>query len=63
MTGLLQDDGDDKKSTSLPGTPINQRRLGFNDYEVSDTGTSMGGDIGGSTSAAKDDKKAGTPRL
>ena len=61
--GLLQDDGDDEKSTLLTGTPITQRRLGFDDDEGSDTGTCTGGDVGGSMSAAKDDGKAGTPRL
>ena len=43
--------------------PINQRRLGFNDDEDSDTGTCTGGDVGGSTSAAKDYGKSGTPVL
>ena len=47
----------------VPGTPITQRRLGFDDDEGSDTGTRTGGYVGGSTSADKDYGKAGTPCL
>ena len=47
----------------VPGTPITQMRLGFEDDESSDTGTLTGRDVGGSTSADKDDGKSGTPSL
>ena len=47
----------------VPGTPIIQLRFGFEDYEVSDTGTFTGGDEGRSTSAAENDGKDGTPCL
>ena len=60
---LVQDNGDDEKSMLVPGTPITQRRLGFENDEISDTCTRTGGDVGGSTSAAKDDGKDGTPCL
>ena len=63
LTGLLQDDGDNQNSTLVPGTPITHRRLGFDEDEGSDTGTYTGGDVGGSTRAAKDSGKAGTPNL
>ena len=63
LMGLLQDDGDNDKSTTVPGTPITHQHLVFDDDEGSDTGTCTGGYVGGSTSAAKDDGKAGTPRL
>ena len=63
FTGLLQDSSDDDKSMSVPSPPINHRRLGFDDDEGSDTGTCTGGEVGGSTSAAKDDGKAGTLQI
>ena len=63
FTGLLQEKYDNEKSTLVPSTPINQRSLGFNDDKDSGIGTCTGGDIGGSTSAAKDDGKSGTPCL
>ena len=63
LMGLLQDGNDDDKATSVPGTPITQRHLGFNDDEGSYTSTRTGGDVGLSTSAAKDDGKSSTPRI
>ena len=46
MAGLLQDNGDNDKSTSVPGMPITHRRLGFDDNEGIDTGSFTGGDVG-----------------
>ena len=39
FTGFLQDYSDDYKSTLVPGTSITQRRLVFDDYVGSGTGT------------------------
>ena len=63
LTCLLQDDGDNEKSIMVPGTPINQWRLGFKDDEISDTGNCTGGYVVGSTNAAKYYGKSGTPHL
>ena len=63
MTSLLQENSYNYKSTLVPGTPINHRRLVFNDGESSDTGTRTGGYVGGPMSAAKYDGGSGTPRL
>ena len=59
--GILQDDNDDDKVTSVPGTPITQMCLGFDDDEGSYTGTCTGGHVRGSTSAANDDGENLTP--
>ena len=61
--GLLQYNGYNGKSTSVPGTPINQHHLGFDYDEGSDIGNHTVGYLGGSTRAAKDSGKAGTPNL
>ena len=61
--GLLQYNGYNGKSTSVPGTPINQHHLRFDDDEGSDIGNHTVGYLGGSTRAAKDDEKASTPCL
>ena len=61
FTSLPQGDSDNDKSTLVPGTPISQQRFGFDDNEGSDTGTRTGGDVGGSTSSAKDDVKIWYP--
>ena len=60
---ILQDDNDDYKSLLVSGTPITQQHLGFNIGEDSNTGTSTGENVEGSTSTAKDDGKSGTPYL
>ena len=60
---LLQNNGDNDKSMSVPGTQITQRRLGFKDDEGTDTDTHTGGDIGEFTSATKDDGTYGTPSI
>ena len=61
--GLLHNNNDDYKATYIPGTPINHWRLVFDDNEESETCNITGGDVGGSTSASKDDGKYGTTRL
>ena len=61
--GILQENGDNDKSTLVPGTSITQRRLGFDDNEGSDTCTCTLGDVERSSSAAKDNGKSSTPCL
>ena len=61
--GLLQDKDDDYKTTSITGTPITQRLLGFDKNEGSNTGNHTGGNVEGSTSAAKDNGKASIPHI
>ena len=63
LKGLLQDNGDDNNPTSVPGTLIIQRRLGFDDDEGTDTGNHLGGYLGRPPSAAKYNGKSGTPSL
>ena len=53
LTGLLQDDGDNDKSNSVPSKPIIQQRLRFDENENSDTVTRTGVYVGVSTSASK----------
>ena len=63
LTGLLQYGSDNEKLTLVPSTPITQWCLGFEHEEGSDKVNYMGGDVGGLTSASKDNGKADTSSL
>ena len=63
LMGILQDNDNDEKEALVPGMPITQRRLVLDNDEVSNTCTRTGGNVEGSTSAAKDYRKASTPLL
>ena len=63
QTSLLQDDGDNNNSKSVPIKPIIKQRLGFDENEDSDTVTRTGVYVGVSTSASKYAYKYGTCRL
>ena len=63
LKGILQENGENVKSTWVQGMPITQRILGFDGNGGSDTGNCTGGYVGGSMSAAEDDGEYFTPIL